>query len=212
MNAIWNLFERGGLVMWPLFSVGVFAFYLIIFKLFLLYRIQRTGRTTTISHLMTHYLNKERDLSKSPNSHSPINRLIHEGARLIQLNVNESTFKETLQMRYETERSKLDNGMSFIATLGEIMPMLGLLGTVSGMIHVFEAITAQGTGDAQVLAGGISEALLTTQVGLAMAIPTLFSHTALLNQIDNIASQLKSAGEIVLNQFYSHSNSNAKDS
>jgi len=213
MSAIWNLFERGGMIMWPLLIVGISAFYLIIFKLIFLYRIRRISRLHTKKHIMTQYLSTECDLKKVPVNQSPINGLIYEGAQLLKRNTCETTFKETLQMRYESERNKLDKGMSFIATLGEIMPMLGLLGTVSGMIHVFEAITAKGTGDAQVLAGGISEALLTTQVGLAMAIPTLFCHTALINQIDEIASELKSAGEIVLNQFYHHhtSNSYSKD-
>ena len=57
------------------------------------------------------------------------------------------------------------------------MPMLGLLGTVAGMIHVFEAISAYGTSDAQSMAAGISEALLTTETGLVLAIPILFFYS-----------------------------------
>ena len=78
--------------------------------------------------------------------------------------------------------------MSFISALGTSAPLLGLLGTVSGMITLFKVITETGTNDARILAGGISEALVTTQTGLLVAIPVLLIHGYLSERLDDILS------------------------
>ena len=64
----------------------------------------------------------------------------------------------------------------FIKIIAVVAPLLGLLGTVTGMIQTFQAITLYGTGDPQTMAGGISKALVTTVLGLVIAIPTVFAH------------------------------------
>jgi biopolymer transport protein ExbB len=72
-----------------------------------------------------------------------------------------------------------------------VTPLLGLLGTVVGMIKVFTEIMAQGTGNASVLAGGISEALITTAAGLSVAIPSLIMHRYFVGSIDGIVIGLE---------------------
>lgn len=74
-----------------------------------------------------------------------------------------------------------------LGTIAAVAPLLGLLGTVLGMIKVFVAIELQGTGNAGALAGGISEALITTAAGLVVAIPAMISHRFFLRKIDNLA-------------------------
>ena len=201
---IFDLIEQGGIVMWPLFIVGVWAFYLIVIKVIDLIQINHRNKKfnfiqTTDQTLQT---NEQGNMYHYLQDKTPIERILKVGVDQLKINDNERFFKEKLESSYEKEIVKLEQGMSMILILGEIMPMLGLLGTVSGMIHVFQAITAYGTGDAQALAGGISEALLTTQVGLVLAIPTMFCYTALTNQIDKIASELKKAGEVLSQHFY----------
>jgi biopolymer transport protein ExbB len=92
----------------------------------------------------------------------------------------------------------LSRFLNLIATLGTLMPMLGLLGTVTGMIATFKVIALQGTGDAQAMADGISEALITTQAGLIAAIPIILGHTFLSNRLNKIVAVVKECTSRVL--------------
>lgn len=101
------------------------------------------------------------------------------------------TVKERVQ---DTGRHVVHEMERFIATLGTIAaisPLLGLLGTVVGMIKVFAAITAHGVGNPTVLAGGISEALITTAAGLTVAIPALIGYRYLRNRIDSLVVRME---------------------
>ena len=90
-------------------------------------------------------------------------------------------------MLYSSLRAtKVERYLSTLGTIAAITPLLGLLGTVVGMIDVFSAIMAQGTGNTGVLAGGISKALMTTAAGLTVAIPALFFHRFLMRRIDEL--------------------------
>ena len=81
--------------------------------------------------------------------------------------------------------------LNLLGTIAQITPLLGLLGTVLGMIRVFTEIMAQGTGNANVLAGGISEALITTAAGLTVAIPTYMSHRYFSRKVDSLVLSLE---------------------
>jgi biopolymer transport protein ExbB len=81
---------------------------------------------------------------------------------------------------------ELERYLNTLGTVAAITPLLGLLGTVIGMIKVFTAIQLQGTGNAAVLAGGISEALITTAAGLTVAIPSLFFHRYFQRKVDEL--------------------------
>jgi biopolymer transport protein ExbB len=88
--------------------------------------------------------------------------------------------------------------LSSLAVFAAIAPLLGLLGTVGGMIKTFEVITQHGTGNARLLADGISEALVTTQVGLAVAIPVLLLHAVLSRQAKKIVAKMEQLALTVL--------------
>jgi biopolymer transport protein ExbB len=77
---------------------------------------------------------------------------------------------------------RIERGLSMIGILAAVAPLLGLLGTVVGMIDTFQSITLFGAGDPRIMAGGISQALVTTQLGLMVAIPTILLHTVLSNK------------------------------
>ena len=81
---------------------------------------------------------------------------------------------------------ELERYLNTLGTVAAITPLLGLLGTVLGMIKVFTAIKLEGTGNAAVLAGGISEALITTAAGLTVAIPSLFFHRYFQRKVDEL--------------------------
>jgi len=104
---------------------------------------------------------------------------------------------ETISLRLDEqlaeESSSLKRGLTTVAVLAAISPLLGLLGTVTGMIETFQSITLFGTGDPKLMSGGISQALITTQVGLAVAIPLVLLHSLLTGKanrmIENLAKQ-----------------------
>lgn len=193
---ILELIDKGGPVMWALFAGAIFAFSLIFFKLFQLTRItlhykQLKDMNTITDLIRNHEFEKARSYCIS---NGPIKNLIDKGIQFVQKDYDKETLKDQLELVYDDECHKLENGLSIILISGEIMPMLGLLGTVAGMIHVFEAISAYGTSDAQSMAGGISEALLTTETGLILAIPILFFYTLLSYQVDSISKHLRFVG------------------
>ena len=110
----------------------------------------------------------------SPNGNNPLGRVL----MVSQENSNADT--ETLELKLHEavlkETPALEAWVNFIKIVSMVAPLLGLLGTVTGMILTFQALTIFGTGDPKAMAGGISSALVTTVLGLCVAIPTLFLH------------------------------------
>lgn len=113
--------------------------------------------------------------SGSANTNNPLGRIMQAYEQNRGMNV------ENLQLKLDDailkELPSLERGLSTIKVLAAISPMLGLLGTVTGMIETFQAITLFGTGDPKMMAGGISQALITTVLGLVAAIPLILLHS-----------------------------------
>jgi len=89
--------------------------------------------------------------------------------------------------------------LSTLGMLAAIAPLLGLLGTVTGMIGTFHVITLHGTGDPRLMSGGISEALVTTMLGLSVAIPIMLAHTLLSRGVDNMVGTLEEKAVALVN-------------
>ena len=128
-----------------------------------------------ISLLMTQAAVGGQKRKSSGSKGNPLGRvmLAYEGAKdkdveTMELKLDEAILQET---------PKLEFGLNFLKLAAGIAPLLGLLGTVTGMIKTFTQITLFGTGDPRIMAGGISEALMTTVLGLIAAIPLLFIHS-----------------------------------
>jgi biopolymer transport protein ExbB len=101
------------------------------------------------------------------------------------------TLESVLQEAILRELPRVERGLSVLAILGAVAPLLGLLGTVTGMIDTFRVITLFGTGDPKLMSGGISEALVTTELGLAIAIPIMLIHTFLSRRADGIIGDME---------------------
>lgn len=120
---------------------------------------------------------------------------------------------ETLSLKLDEailrETPKLERGLITLAILAAIAPMLGLLGTVSGMIETFQSITLFGTGDPKLMSGGISQALVTTELGLAVAIPLLLIHSGLSSKSNRLIQILdeESAAIVARNAEKQHGQS-----
>lgn len=99
--------------------------------------------------------------------------------------------KESIQETAAKVVHEMERFLNPLGTIAQITPLLGLLGTVVGMIKVFNEIMIQGTGNANVLAGGISEALITTAAGISVAIPALIMHRYFLRRVDYLVVEME---------------------
>jgi len=132
--------------------------------------------------------------SDTPRDDNPLGRVLQVAEQFPEANV------ETLELRIGEavfrETPKLTRALLFIKIISVVAPLLGLLGTVTGMIVTFQAITLFGTGDPKLMAGGISQALVTTVLGLTVAIPMVLLHTMVSGRSRHILAviQEQSAG------------------
>ncbi|RLA56877.1 MAG: energy transducer TonB [Gammaproteobacteria bacterium] len=159
-----NMEERwhqGGYIGYAITAVGAFAFILAIWRLLVL---------TTVSARVSSQLKNQK-----ANTNNPLGRVlkVHEDnpsmdIETLELKLSESILRET---------PKLESGLVLLKIISAVAPLMGLLGTVTGMIITFQAITIFGAGDPKAMAGGISGALVTTVLGLLVAIPTVLLHT-----------------------------------
>ncbi|ANU36549.1 MotA/TolQ/ExbB proton channel family protein [Vibrio scophthalmi] len=131
---------------------------------------------------------------KTPNvpGNNPLGRI------LAVYNKEQNRSVEALELRLlevvVDEQAQLEKGLSMLKLLAALAPMLGLLGTVTGMIETFQVITQFGNGDPKVMAGGISMALVTTVLGLIAAMPLLLAHNVLSSQAESIRNILEKQG------------------
>ena len=125
---------------------------------------------------MEHGVSKQQK-TKELNMKNPLGRILSVYSDKIAQDV------ETLSLKLDEailrETPSIERGLITLAILAAVTPMLGLLGTVSGMIETFQSFTLFGTGDPKLMSGGISQALVTTELGLAVAIPIFNFHSAL---------------------------------
>jgi len=107
--------------------------------------------------------------------------------------------ENVLQEAILSEIPGLERFLSTLGMLGAIAPLLGLLGTVTGMINTFHVITYYGTGDPRMMSAGISEALVTTMLGLTAAIPIMLFHSLLSRRVENIIAQMEEKAVTLVN-------------
>ncbi|MDH5465396.1 MAG: MotA/TolQ/ExbB proton channel family protein, partial [Thiovulaceae bacterium] len=117
---------------------------------------------------------------------------------------HQSLSLDQMELRIEEflsrSKTRLESGLAMIKLLAAVSPLMGLLGTVTGMIATFSAITLFGTGDPKLMAGGISQALITTVEGLIVAIPLLFAYTMLNSRSKVIMAKLEEEALHLLSQ------------
>ncbi len=126
--------------------------------------------------------------SDTPNVKNPLGRLQQIAAE--HKNEDPEATAIRLDEQLAEESSLLNRGLPTVAVLAAVSPLLGLLGTVTGMIETFQSITLFGTGDPKLMSGGISQALVTTQLGLAVAIPLVLLHSLLTGQVNRLVEKL----------------------
>jgi biopolymer transport protein ExbB len=129
----------------------------------------------------------------------PIAAVLHSG--LLRAGRGPDAVKEAIETAGSIETSFLERGLVAIATVAQVAPLLGFLGTVSGMISAFAAIAAAEQVSAKVVASGIEEALITTATGLIIAIPASIGHSFFVSQIDRFVLEMEEASAELVNEL-----------
>ena len=139
-------------------------------------------------------------------SESPLGTIIIAG--LESASLSRGRMQEAIQEAADRVVHELERNLTALGTIAAISPLLGLLGTVIGMIKVFSAIMLEGSGNTAVLAGGISEALITTAAGMFVAIPTLIFHRYFHRKVDSLVLEMEQEAVKLVDSM--HSNENAQ--
>ena len=180
-----ELVQAGGWLMIPILLCSVIAAAIIIERLWTLRhsKVIPEKLLTGIWNLLSNDALTEQHINEIE-SGSPLGRVLAAG--LINRHQSRELVRESIEETGRFVVHEMERFMNTLGTISTITPLLGLLGTVIGMIRVFTAITVIGVGDPGQLAGGISEALITTAAGLTIAIPSLIFHRHLKRKIDEL--------------------------
>jgi biopolymer transport protein ExbB len=186
--------RSGGVLVAPILLVGLVALVLTIERLIFLGKVRHNtdDLMTRVTELVENGDIEAAIQTTDPHRHRPTGRVLMAGLlhRSDPAEVIESAMSEV--MLRETPR--LERFVGALKACAAVAPLLGLLGTVTGMINTFQVITTHGTGDPRLMAGGISEAMVTTQVGLAVAIPVMVVATFLGRRARNLSQDMEEKG------------------
>ena len=194
-------FNAGGIVMYPLIAAALIALFMSLERFIVLTYRGSTGnqlaRKVDKLALQSNYQVAMRKCEKSKASVSKVLLAV-----LKNKDQKRQTAEKAAREAMLREIPELEKRLSLLAALGAAAPLMGLLGTVSGMITLFKVITDVGTNDPKILAGGISEALVTTQTGLIIAIPILLIHGYLGERLDRIRNSMTGYSLKLLNHIW----------
>ena len=194
-------FKKGGIVMYPLMLVAIIALLLFLERFVMLsYRGHLGRRFTKKMNVLVNEKKYEEAANLCLKKQTSLAMVLF--AVLNKANDSRENAERSLQESLLREQPKLERRMGLLAAMGTIAPLLGLLGTVTGIITLFTVITEVGTNDARVLAGGISEALVTTEMGLVIAIPVMILHGLLSEKIEKITSELYVQSTSLMNKIF----------
>ncbi|MBM5811584.1 MAG: MotA/TolQ/ExbB proton channel family protein [Gammaproteobacteria bacterium] len=187
---MWEIILAGGPVMWPILICSVGAAAIICERLWTLQskRVIPRELTERVWKLVeTRTLTEQHIAALERNS--PLWRVVAAG--LANRERGREIMQEVIEDSGRHVVHELERFLNMLGTIAAISPLLGLLGTVTGIIEAFEAITSQGVGDARVLSGGIAEALITTAAGLMVAIPALIGYRYLRGVVDGLVVEME---------------------
>jgi len=187
---MWEIVRAGGPLMWPIILCSIAAAAIVLERLWTLQDRRVLPRELTQKVWQLIEQNQINDkVIQALEQNSPLGRVLAAGL------ANRHRSREVMMERLEdTGRHvihELERFLGALGTIAAVSPLLGLLGTVIGIIHAFNAIQAGGMGDPRALSAGIGESLVATAAGLIVAIPALLAHRALRAKVDNIVIEIE---------------------
>jgi biopolymer transport protein ExbB len=184
-------FQKGGPFMWPILALLIFGIGVILERFYTLGR-ARTNVRTLMDRILAALRGPggiEGAIEVCDNTRGPIPSILSAGLR--RSNISIEATEKAIESAGVVELSFLERGLLILATIANVAPLLGFLGTVSGMVSAFDAIAAADQVNAKLVASGISEALLTTMAGLVVAIPMSIGHNYFVSQIDRFVIEMQ---------------------
>ncbi len=191
--------QKGGAVMVPIFVMAAAALLVALYKWIALALIRKPTKQQLIE--LTNAVEQHDEPAAAERAAAikgPVGEMLQAGVEHIREPrelIEEVMYETVLKTRLQTQRL-----LPFIAICAASAPLLGLLGTVTGIINTFKLITVFGSGDVKTLSGGISEALITTKFGLIVAIPSLLLHAFLSRKARGVVSSMETAAVAFVNQ------------
>lgn len=190
---LWQKVQQGGPIVWPLALIALLSIVTAVWKAQHLHRVH--GNTDRIMPRIKEAAARSdwpactSLVDEQVRRQSPVARVVKAGlgVRRESREIQESVMQEAILH----ELPLLQRGLAPLAVFAAVAPLLGLLGTVTGMIETFRVITLHGTGDPKLMSGGISEALITTEIGLSIAIPVMLIHTWLKRRVDHVIGDME---------------------
>ena len=180
-----EIIRAGGWLMLPILLCSVMAIAIIIERFWTLSAARITPKYV-LAQVWTWLKNNQLDPDrlKELRVSSPLGQILAAG--LLSSKYGRAAMLDSIEQTAMQVVHDMERYLNALGTIAAITPLLGLLGTVVGMIRVFSEIMLQGTGNANALAGGISEALITTAAGLTVAIPTYMFHRYFSRRVDSL--------------------------
>lgn len=194
---MWTYFEKGGPVMWPLLVLSILGVAVTIWRWWVLRRVNKT-----VPRFMKELRSRlvagdiESAIQVCERHPSPVSSMVKAG--LLRNGRPRDEIEKALEDASAHELAVLEKGLPVLATVAMVAPLLGFLGTVTGMINSFEALAAVGLNDPAAVASGISEALITTAAGLIIAIPVQMAYNYFLTRVNALVRNMESAALVVL--------------
>ena len=173
--SLWERIQQGGIIGYIILAIGGITLIYAIYKYTMLWVMSRAVH----SQLST----------DAPSDSNPLGRVLKVGKAHMKDEIDRLELK--LAEAIMGERPAIERGISFVKIVSVVAPLAGLLGTVTGMIITFQQITLFVTGDPKIMAGGISQALVTTVLGLVVAIPTTLAHSFLQSSARSVVDVLE---------------------
>ena len=185
-----EIIRAGGLLMLPIILCSIVAIAIVVERFWTLSSSRITPKYV-LAQVWTWLKNNQLDSTKLRELRlsSPLGQILAAG--LLTSKYGRAAMIDSIELAAAQVVHDLERYLNTLGTIAAITPLLGLLGTVVGMIRVFSEIMLQGTGNANALAGGISEALITTAAGLSVAIPTYMFHRFFARKVDSLVLGLE---------------------
>ncbi len=187
---MFEMVTAGGWLMVPIILCSVAAVAITVERFWALKQ-DKVVPANLVAHVWALHRKNEldRERLKALRSSSPLGRVLAAG--LLNMHHDREVMKGAIEDTGRQVVVELERFLNTLGTIASIAPLLGLLGTVIGMIKVFTAITSMGVGNPTVLAGGISEALITTAAGLTVAIPSLMFYRYFRGKVDKLVLKME---------------------
>lgn len=196
--------KAGGVIGYVILALGAFGLLLLLVRVFVL-----LGAGSSVDKITGIVVEKVKN-GEGDSALDAIKNFDGSTARVIKATLRNirrgrEHIEDIIMENILNEQSKIDRFGNFVLVIAAVAPLLGLLGTVTGMIATFDVITEYGTGDPKLLSGGISEALVTTEFGLIVAIPLLLIGNMLSGWAQNIKDSMEHSALHIVNIFQKHS-------